>query len=186
MSETAGHAPVSETFAEKAKLEEFKLLRGEIELRAAEQRGMERNVILLCASIYGFLLYPKGTPAAADQPYLDLAWYLPSLFSFLALVRWRESVKMIEAVARYLREMEAQIPGGPAWESFLDRKRRAGQLPFASAWYVVFWEVVCVGTLLIAYFRLHPHDGAHTGTAALIGVAGAIVVALMVLRRPAP
>jgi hypothetical protein len=184
MSETP--APASETFAEKAKLEEFKLLRGEIELRAAEQRGMERNVILLCASIYGFLLYPKGTPDPGDQAYLDLAWYLPSLFGFLALVRWRESVKMIEAVARYLRDMEAQIPGGPAWETFLAEKRRAGQLPFASAWYVVFWLVVCVGTLLLAYIRVHPADAPLPATAAIVGVIGTTVVAVMVLRRPAP
>ncbi len=38
------------------RLEEFKILRGEVEQRAKEQRDMERNVVLLTGAIYAFLL----------------------------------------------------------------------------------------------------------------------------------
>ena len=38
------------------RLEEFKILHGEVEQRAKEQRDMERNVVLLTGAIYAFLL----------------------------------------------------------------------------------------------------------------------------------
>src|SRR6202012_1423761 len=129
----AGNIPEQgkgETLADKIRLEEFRVLRGEIELRASEQRAMERNVVLLAASIYAFLLYPKeGKIDPGDAPFLTLAWYLPSLFSFLALVRWRESLKMIEALAEYLKKLEKDVLDEKGWESFLASKRHAGNFP---------------------------------------------------------
>jgi hypothetical protein len=175
--------PVAETPADKMRLEEFRLLRGEIELRATEQRVMERNVILLSASIYGFLLYPKNLDIPGDQNYLALAWYLPSLFSFLALVRWRESVKMIAALSEYIKQLEATVLVAGGWESFLADKREKGDLPLTSPWYLVFWSVTCVGTLVLAFVRVHPCNALVGMDATLIAAIGVFFVWGLVHRR---
>jgi hypothetical protein len=47
---------------DQLKLEDFKVLHGEIELRSSEVRTMERNVIIISAAIYGFLLTPSPKP----------------------------------------------------------------------------------------------------------------------------
>jgi hypothetical protein len=173
-----------ESLADKIRLEEFRGLRGEIELRASEQRAMERNVILLSASIYAFLLYPKDK-AAIDpdsEQFLQLAWYLPSLFSFLALVRWRESVKMIEALAKYLKTVEHDVLAGGGWETFLAAERAKGNFPITSRWYLLFWIVACVGTLIVAYLR-HPFGARHDIIAAILAIAGTLAVLALVVRR---
>jgi hypothetical protein len=177
--------PVAETPADKMRLEEFRLLRGEIELRASEQRAMERNVILLSASIYGFLLYPKGHEAGRDLNYLALAWYLPSLFSFLALVRWRESVKMIAALSEYIKQLEATVFVTSGWENFLAEKRAKGELPLTSPWYLVFWTVTCVGTLVLAFVRVHPRKALVGMDATLIASIGCFFVWGLVHRASA-
>jgi hypothetical protein len=181
-----------EPLADKIRLEEFRVLRGEIELRASEQRAMERNVVLLAASIYAFLLYPKKDPTdPSDMPFITLAWYLPSLFSFLALVRWRESLKMIEALAEYLKQMERDILGEKGWETFLASKRHAGHLPIVSRWYGLFWTVSCVGTLVVAYLR-HPVSykipvmdatASDVVTAVILGIIGTTIILRLVMRR---
>jgi hypothetical protein len=38
------------------RLKEFELLRGEVEHRSQEQRAMERNVVILTAAIFTFLV----------------------------------------------------------------------------------------------------------------------------------
>ncbi|MBV9824565.1 MAG: hypothetical protein JO001_02620 [Alphaproteobacteria bacterium] len=176
----------TEPLGDKLLLEEFKILRGEIELRASEQRGMERNVILIAAAIYGFLLTPKGTIQVFDAPFSDLAWYLPPVFSFLALVRWKESVKMIEALAAYLMTVEERILPAGGWEVFLEKQRRKDHLPITSGWYAVFWIATVVGPLVVAYVR-HPASIKDvTETAILIGVLASVAVGLFVVRTWKP
>ena len=162
----------------------------------------------MAASIYAFLLYPKeGKIDPSDAPFLTLAWYLPSLFSFLALVRWRESLKMIEALAEYLKKLEKDILDEKGWETFLASKRRAGHFPIVSRWYGLFWKVFCVGTLIVAYLR-HPLPykisitdattsnvvtaTASNGvtattsdivTAVVLGIVGTAIVLRLVMRR---
>ena len=174
-----GDKPLAEQF----RLEEFKVLRGEIELRATEQRGMERNVILVAAAIYGFLLVPKTGIMAEDQPYLDLAWYLPPLFSFLGLIRWRESVKMIDALAEYLRGVEQKATPDGGWETFLAAQREKGQLPIVSAWYALFWDIVCAGSLVVASLRRPLIVNSAIPMAILLGLVATIVVSMMAMRR---
>ena len=181
-----------EPLVDKIRLEEFRVLRGEIELRAGEQRAMERNVVLLAAAIYAFLLYPKSNPLdPGDMPFITLAWYLPSMFSFLALVRWRESLKMIEALAEYLRQMESDILGEKGWETFLASKRHAGHLRIVSRWYGLFWTVSCVGTLVVAYLR-HPMPykipivdatASDVVMAMILGAIGTTIILRLVMRR---
>jgi len=172
--------------ADQLHLEEFRILRGEIELRSAEQRGMERNVVLAAAAIYGFLLAPKGGVPAEDMPFVGLAWYLPPLFGFLGFIRWRESVKMIDALAEYIRGLELRAAAGGGWETFLAAQRESGQLPIASAWYALFWDVVCAGSLVLAAIRrpLVPDEAVPSAIA--LGAIGAIVVSILVMVRPRP
>ncbi len=181
MTETADPSE-PETLADKIKLEEYRGLRNEIELRGGEQRAMERNTVLLSASIYGFLLYPKaGTVDCADRPFLLMAWYLPPLFSFLALIRWRESVKMIEALASYLLEIEMSVFSKGGWEAHLDRERRKQKrLPLVSRWYLLFWVVVIIGALVVALLRCPPPIGHSTQITAAVAVIGTFIVAAFV------
>jgi hypothetical protein len=95
---------VPETFRDKLRMEEFKILRGEIEQRSSEGRTMERNVILISAAIYGFLLTPKKDLYPLEGEYLQLAWYLPPIFAFLSFLRWRDSGDLIRALADYIKD----------------------------------------------------------------------------------
>jgi hypothetical protein len=178
-------SPSNETLGDKIRLEEFKVLRGEIELRASEQRAMERNVILLSASIYGFLLYPKGQNFDdADKPFLLLAWYLPSLFSLLALVRWTESVKMIGGLANYLKMVEQTTNGG-GWETHLAAERDKGKFPLTSVWYFAFWLVTCIGTVIVAALRAPLFKGHETAmTVVLVVMITFAVFGVMRGQRP--
>jgi hypothetical protein len=175
--------PKPESLGDKLRLEEYKILRGEIELRATEQRSMERNVVLIAAAVYGFLLTPKQNISDIDAPFLDYAWYLPSVFSFLAFLRWRESVKMIEALATYLKQVEERNMPEKGWEFFLDRERTQGHLPIASGWYVLFWVITVVGPLVVAYVRRPSSSENFLEIAILIGFIGSLAVALLVVRR---
>src|SRR5215210_2539473 len=98
-----------DSLREKALLEEFKMLRGEVELRGAEQRNMERYVILADAAIYGVLVFPAKDHTVAEPLLERFMWFLPPIIGFLALIRWRESVVMIETLAEYLRRLEREL-----------------------------------------------------------------------------
>lgn len=175
--------PKTDELADKLKVEEFKILRGEIELRATEQRSMERNVILIAAATYGFLLTPKTGISQDDIRFVNLAWYLPAVFSFLALLRWRESVKMIDALADYLRGVEQKAVPGGGWETFLAQQRAKNHLPIASGWYALFWVITVVGLLVIAYIRQPVFTNYVKGITVLIAVVSSLIVVVFVLRR---
>ncbi len=98
------------TLAEEYKLEEMKLLRGEVELRGQERRSMERNVLLADAAIYSFVLAPEKIDFRAMHRLGWLVWYLPPMLAFLALIRWRESLKMIGHLAEYIQSDRDQYP----------------------------------------------------------------------------
>jgi hypothetical protein len=144
---------------DQLKLEEFKILRGEIELRSSEGRTMERNVMIISAVIYGFLLTPKsGNISDLDKIYVDQAWYLPPILNFLALVRWRESITMIVALAAYLRGIETAHMGGKGWEAYLEYRRTKRTNRMISPWYTFFWIVIIVGPLAIGLLRHLGYD----------------------------
>ena len=64
--------PRNPPLGDQLKIEEYKILRGEIELRSSEGRTMERNVMIISAVIYGFLPTPKsGNLSALDERYAD-------------------------------------------------------------------------------------------------------------------
>jgi hypothetical protein len=62
--------------------------------------------MLVSAAMYGFLLTPKNSGQADGHVYYLLAWYLPPVFIFLAMLRWRESTYMIANLAKYIRGIE--------------------------------------------------------------------------------
>jgi len=169
---------------DQARLEEFKILRGEIELRAAEQRSMERYVILADAAIYSVLMFPKDE--APDALLVDLGWVLPPVIGFLALIRWRESVTMIETLAEFLRRREREL-FGPAgsWEWFLHGEKRAhGAIGLFSFWYTVYWAVVIGATGALAGYKLAATAGIRPWTAAATGLVLTAIVAWMMKTGP--
>ena len=99
----------SGAISDRFQIEEHRILRGEIELRSREGRSMERNVMLVSAAVYGFLLTPKD--GVIGDPYHHLAWYFPPVFNFLAMIRWRESARMIAKLARLYRASRAGAHG---------------------------------------------------------------------------
>ncbi|MEA2839797.1 MAG: hypothetical protein QOF41_1127 [Methylobacteriaceae bacterium] len=162
--------PEAESLKDKVAVEEFKILRGEIELRGSEQRAMERYVILADAAIYGVLVFPKEGQNAGSQALHQLAWFLPPIIGFLALIRWRESVTMIDYLAEYLRRRERQINAGDVgWEWFLHReKRNEKPIGLFARTYVLFWWIVIGGTGVLACLQ-------YSGGSAL-GILSALVV----------
>jgi hypothetical protein len=143
-----------ETLADKYGLEEFKLLRGEIELRGSEQRSMERYVVLADAAIYALLLFPEKDVKPPDTPLVNLAWSLPPLIGLLALIRWRESVRMIRHLALYLKGREHAVMGpNQGWENYLAKARTKGDVPIVSGWYLVFWTLLLGGTSAISAYK---------------------------------
>jgi hypothetical protein len=172
-------APLEGTLRNQLRLEEFKILRGEIELRSSEGRAMERNVILIASGIYGFLLAPKGVSLSENTMFLELAWYLVPIFSFLSFIRWRDSGDLIRALADYIREnVETDIPNG-GWETFLDGRRGKRKNPMVSAGYALFWIVCIVGSLVVAWLRYPLADTDWPLTAWLIGIFGSVLVLAM-------
>lgn len=151
-----------ETKRDKAALEEFKILRGEIELRGSEQRAMERYVIVADAFIYGLLVVPPREQVVQDKFLFQFLWFIPPMIGFLALIRWRESVKMIETLAEFLRRREAELFGdNGGWEWFLYReKRKCGQIGLFSVMYVVFWAILIAGTLALGVYKVLAPVGA--------------------------
>ena len=177
MADTA-QAPSDTKLFDQVRLEEFKALRGEVELRAVEQRTMERNVVLLSAAIYAFLLFPKGHLGnPKDEIYLELAWYLPPLFNFLAFMRWLESIKMIAGLAQYLRTIELN-----GWEMHLLRARERRDFPIVSWWYAPFWLIMSVGSLTLGYLHMHPPQIHQWMGVTVIGIVGTIVIIGMLAR----
>jgi hypothetical protein len=164
----------SETLDAKLRLEEFRILRGEIELRSSEGRAMERNVMIISAAIYGFLLAPQ-MPDANDG-YRGLAWYLPPLLNLLALIRWRESVKLIIALSIYIRTIEGQLMNKKGWETFLFDRRRTGSNPILSVWYVLFWFACITGTLIAAIVHQKAFGSNTTVASLVLGIAMSGVV----------
>jgi hypothetical protein len=138
-------------------LAEFNILRAEIEQRSSEGRAMERNVMIISSVIYGFLLTPKGISSIPDPKidnYHDLAWYLPPLLNFLALVRWRESVLLIMALSDYIKGIERASMKRNGWEVFLARRRNNPKKnPALSIWYIGFWCACIGGTAVVAFFH---------------------------------
>jgi hypothetical protein len=93
---------------------------------------MEGNVILIASGIYGFLLAPKGVSRSENTMFLELAWYLVPIFSFLSFIRWRDSGDLIRALADYIREnVETDIPHQSVRVAGYHH-RRALQKPLAS------------------------------------------------------
>jgi hypothetical protein len=173
----ASDQTVKSPLGDQLKLEEFKILRGEIELRSSEGRTMERNVMIISAVIYGFLLTPKsGDLSALDKIYVDQAWYLPPILNFLALVRWRESMTTIVALAAYLRGIETAHMGGKGREAYLECLRKKRTNPMISPWYTFFWIVIVVGPLAIGLLRHLGYDPRMLALTAAASILVGVVV----------
>jgi hypothetical protein len=165
MSDQPADGPASDNPSPKAiRLEEFKILRAEVEQRASEQRIMERNVVLATGAIYSFLLTQHCSFAHSlhtacklqNAEYVQLAWYLPPIINLLAFIRWRDSALLIEMLAAYLRKAEVSLMPGSGWEHFL-YKMRGKQKPddkqapdIITISTILFWIVMCAGTLVVA------------------------------------
>jgi hypothetical protein len=128
------------------RFEELKLLRHEIEVRSEEQQSMERYVLLADAAIYASLVFPKDAQAS-DVAWV--AWYVPGLLALAALVRWRESVRMIRRLARYIMKVEVDVLGpGQGWESHLYGIRK--EVPIAPGLFAIFWFALAVAPMALA------------------------------------
>jgi hypothetical protein len=170
----------AETLSESVILEEFKALRGEIEMRGSEQRTMERYVVLADAALYSVLVFPKPEQYGGDQTLRNLVWFLPPIIGFLALIRWRESVRMIDHLAEFLRRRQKQIHGAEnGWEWFLHNEKRNKQ---AIAWfaptYIVFWWIVIGGTAALACIQYMGRSGAGITTASVLFVGTSVALFL--------
>ena len=131
--------------------EEYRLLRGEIEARSQEQRAMERNVVIITTAVLSFLL--GSQPDNPDLMKLAaIGWLIPPVVAFLALGRWLESLKMIKALADYIRRYElGVIPEQGAWEQSLYRDRQSKRgLKFISWTNVCFWTIMTGVPMAIA------------------------------------
>jgi hypothetical protein len=155
------------------RLEELKLLRHEIEVRSEEQQSMERYILLADAAIYASLVFP-GEHHPTEIAWI--AWYLPGLLALAALTRWRESVRMIRRLARYIRELEAEFLGPwGGWETHLLRSR-PNDVPIAPDLFVAFWLVLAVAPMILAGYQTSKDELTRWLAAGASSVATAVLV----------
>jgi hypothetical protein len=184
----------SEGLCDQLRVEEYKILRGEIEQRSCEGRTMERYAMLVSAAVYGGFLLKDGVTQKGDGALCyALAWYLPPLFNFLAMLRWRETTRMMEKLASYIRRVEERNMGG-GWEIFLEKTRSDNSASLVSSWYIVFWTACIVVpatmALIHTFGMLDDGAGAHVmhnpwlvSIIVLVAVGVVGVVALLLQRQ---
>jgi hypothetical protein len=129
------------------RMEEFKLLREEIRSRSREQRATERYLVLADAAIYSLLATTKAAENIATG-FQWIAWWLPPVLGWAALLRECENARMISIAADYIRKHEPEVLGNEGgWETFLKNfleregakkgpvikmiSKNKGRLPFA-------------------------------------------------------
>jgi hypothetical protein len=138
------------------RLKEFELLRGEVEHRSQEQRAMERNVVILTAAIFTFLV-SKDLDRKNEETMelLWVVWIIPPFVSFLALSRWLDSLKMIKQLAGYLSVLETKVVGAESgWENSLSEVRGTHGLKFCSLGSMLFWMLIVAAPTGIITYRL--------------------------------
>jgi len=140
------------------RLKEFELLRGEVEHRSQEQRAMERNVVILTAAIFTFLVSKDLDRKNPDTMELLWAvWVIPPFVIFLALSRWLDSLKMIKRLAGYLSVLETKVVGAKSgWENSLKQVRgyKRHRLKFCSLGSMLFWMLIVAAPTGIITYRL--------------------------------
>jgi hypothetical protein len=138
------------------RLKEFELLRGEVEHRSQEQRAMERNVVILTAAIFTFLVSKDLDRKNEDTiELLWVVWVIPPFVSFLALSRWLDSLKMIKQLAGYLSVLETKVVGAESgWENSLSEVRGKHGLKFCPPGSMLFWMLIVAAPTGIITYRV--------------------------------
>lgn len=101
-------------------IEEYKVLRQELDSRLKEVRLLETGAIVAISAIYAWL-------AKIPKNQIDsFAWWIPVLFPLFGLFRYFGVMHRIMHIAEYIRSFESQVcknaPNG--WETFLAEKRK--------------------------------------------------------------
>jgi hypothetical protein len=171
--------PPTPTLADQVQIEEYKNLRGELELRSSEQRTLERYAILADAALYSVLVFPKLDQFTGDRTLYNLAWFLPPLLGLFALRRWKATIFTISDLAEFLRRREEKIYGEEdGWEWFLhNEKRRQKPIVHFAREFAWFWWVCIGGTLALAVWQ---SCGRNIVLALLVGAVASIVISLWI------
>lgn len=159
------------------RLKEFELLRGEVGHRSQEQRAMERNVVILAAAIFSFLLSKDFSSSASVEPgLLAVGWLIPPVVALLALTRWLESLQMIRSLAIYLGQFEREVAGSHGgWETSLWSERSRRRLKFCSFGSICFWLMMTGAPSGVAAYRLQISPGSENSSISWMWVVVAIV-----------
>ncbi len=144
---------------------------------------MERNVVIANSVLIAYLISLHAVPGvdANDvRQVISIGWLLPPVISFLAMVRWRESLGITELIAEYIRRFERTM-AGPAggWECFIKEQREGRgdgkgrhQFHMLSLGSLLFWILSMAGTVVLAVVRIRPGDWI---SAAIAGLGAALL-----------
>lgn len=148
-------------FEQEFRLEEYRILRSEIELTFQLAQKVEQQAFVALFAIYGFLL---GTEALGDDV-RKVIWFIPVIIAVFTMIRLDQYFKGVLNMGNYIQcQIEAQMFGKPqseledgetcgGWETHL---RSGAKQTFVHDGLgpVQVWIIVSISTLLIAIYKL--------------------------------
>ena len=127
-------------------LEEYKMLRAEIESYSKQKRQLELSVITALIAAYGWLAISK-----IEEDLKKLALIMPIIIVIIGIFRLIFYVKAIDEEVKYVREeIEKKVMGEKGgWEVKWKEQETIKYLRI-SEW--IFWFTLTVTTLIMPYF----------------------------------
>jgi len=127
-------------------LEEYKMLRTEIESYSKQKRQLELSVITALIAAYGWLAISK-----IEEDLKKLALIMPIIVVVIGIFRLIFYVKAIDEETKYVKEeIEKKIMGEKGgWEV---KWKEQGTIKYLRISEWIFWLTLTVTTLIMPYF----------------------------------
>jgi len=173
-------------------MEEYKILRKSVDRLHGNQRRLEAIVSFEIGVIYVILLR-QSCAFSGTAPNCELAnfqnvgwaWYLPPVLSILLFTRWQEGARQIAEMVEYLRRVESTLILNRGQHEQVKDESRKDHLPAPfPVQSVIFWMVLCSGSLIVAnQMRPFAEESSTRALSIMLGAACSLYIYLST-RKP--